>query len=169
MKGIIILENNETNRNALLPLIIGILITLTGIAGLVYCYALESETIILLLSVASMIGGLYSVYLVLGTVRLASNIPDIDEGAGTATIRHRKAENGPYYIVESDDILHRDGSQQTPFHDARSDVRTGRESEIIVETRAILICATARKGEPDSMNSINMRIDASFTGVNFRP
>lgn len=65
MKGIIILENNETNRNALLPLIIGILITLTGIAGLVYCYALESKTIILLLSVASMIGGLYSVYLVL--------------------------------------------------------------------------------------------------------
>ncbi len=35
--------------------------------------------------------------------------------------------------------------------------------------RVILICATARMGEPDSMNSINMRIDASFTGVNFRP
>lgn len=36
-------------------------------------------------------------------------------------------------------------------------------------SRAILIWTTARRGDPDSMTMNNMRIDASVSGVNFRP
>lgn len=51
--------------------------------------------------------------------------------ASSETIRYREAENGPYHIVESDDILRRDGSRQGPFHDARTDDKTGKESEFV--------------------------------------
>ena len=104
MKEIMLCDDNRMNRDALLPMTVGVLIALIGIAGTVYYCAIGRERMILLLSIASLAGGLYSMYLVFGTIRLASKIPYVGTDAETATIRYRKAENEPYYIVESDDF-----------------------------------------------------------------
>lgn len=104
MKGIMLCDDERVNHGALLPMTVGALIALIGTARTVYYCAIESEKMILLLSIASLAGGLYSMYLVFGTIHLASKIPDVGTDSETATIRYRKAENEPYYFVESDDF-----------------------------------------------------------------